>query len=257
MKKLIKISLLVLFVLVVYLGLITVLPKSSQLLKPTDNDEEVVQLASVDDIEGWDIDASGVKQVEIHSGNVDVVLSQEEGNRLIHAFNAIQKEDIYWDQSLENAYEYGPIGIEITVVMNHDEEITINPTQDFRIGYQDEIYATRYHLDIYDEIRELQTKYGFQWTNNNMGEEMNLLDTKVLYGQEKDVVVDPELMIIQTSNGFNILKTLPFYGFKTFNNILETYDEIVLNDIIETNNYVIKVIEIVDGEITAISVSNK
>lgn len=272
MKKIMKKVLFVLLAIVVYLGVITILPTSTTLSKPNDNDEEVIQLASSDDIEGWDIDVNNVKQVEIHAGSngngpVDVVLTEEEGLRIIHAFNAIQNKDINWDESLENAYEFGPIGIGITVVMNDGEKIVIGPSQDYRLGYKGELYATRYQLDIYDEVRQLQTKYGFQWTNNSLGHQMKDFESNILFGTENDCVVNPNIMMIQTSpyrghlmykNYLHVITTLPFYGFKTFNEYLKPYEgELVLNDTIETNNFIIKVIEIIDGEVTAISVSNK
>lgn len=261
MKKKIKIVVFVFLAIVLYLGVITILPAQSTLTKPTDNDEEVIQLATSDDIEGWDINIDEVKQVEIHSGFVDVILTEEEKNRILHAFNAIQKEEIYWDQSLENAYEYGAIGIGITVVMKNDEKVTINPTQDFRIGYNGEIYATRYHLDIYDEVRQLQTKYNFQWTNNSFGQQMKDFESNLLFGLENDYVVNPDIRIIQATfanKALHCLTTLPFHGFKTFSDYLKAYgNELVINDTIEINGYIIKIIEIDNGEVTTITVSKK
>lgn len=261
MKKKIKIVIFVFLVIVLYLGIITAIPAKSILTKPTDNDDEVIQLAASDDIEDWDINIDEVKEVEIHSGLVNVILTEDEGNRILHAFNAIQKKDIYWDQSLENAYEYGAIGIGITVVMKNDEKVMINPTQDFRIGYNDEIYATRYHLDIYDEVRHLQTKYNFQWTNNSFAQQMKDFEQNLLFGLENDLVVSPDIRIIQATYENKVLHcftTLPFYGFKTFHDYLKSYEnELVVNDTIEMNGYIIKIIEVVDGEVTTITISKK
>jgi len=193
------------------------------------------------------------------------VLTEEEGMRIIHAFNAIQNKDVNWDYSLEKAYEFGPMGIGITVVMNDGEEILINPTQDYRIGYKGELYATRYHLDIFDEVRQLQTKYGYQWTNNSYHKLAKY--SKMIFGTEIDSVVSPEIRIIEISpyneslniHSFSrIIARLPFYGFKTINDYLKPYEgKLVINDAIETKHFIIKVIEIVDGKVTAVSVSDK
>ena len=233
----------------------------STLIKGNENDSTLEILATVDDIENWDIDINDVESVELYVFFEDkkewefLTLTDTEVTRFIHAFNTIQKNDIYWDISSPTPlYNLTASSVSIDVNKKNGEKILLTYDPLNIIGYNENVYFTRYYLELGDVIRELQTKYGFRYVDLEYN--INIPDNKVLTAWYEDALISPALTVNDLRETLNKdrLNGLDM----TFNDIIESYkSEIELNDMIETEDMRIKIIEIKNNKVTAITVSFK
>lgn len=262
MKKIMKYVLFIIFSIVLIIGFLTIMPKSTKLVKY--GNEDIASKTNIDDIKGWDIPLDEVDFVILHGhidgiGRQDYILTKEEAESIVLAINAIQKKDIYWNV---DALTYGAPGPSFTIALKNGENIGfgLNPNGMY-IFYKDAEYVTRYYLDIYDEVRNLADKYKLHWSDYEGF--MSSCNQQIFMGETNDLIVDPDIKVIKAYTYINdeyphLFKTLPLYGLRTFSDIIKPYkDELELNDFVETNDYIIKVVEIKDGEITAVAVSKK
>lgn len=226
----------------------------SHLIKSEGNYDGLTEMAAVDDIDGWDISINEVASVSIVESNSRVSrLDFDEGVLLLNAFNAIRNSEI-----LEvTDYFYGGVAGRVVIKTVSGEEITIGYEPICVIGYKDRFYHTSYQVKYYDIIRNLSLKYKFRYVD---WEEFFLshgINNGYAAAEKNHLIIDPakEINEVRTDMG----KSKILAGNSSFEKILNKYsDKIMLNDVVETEDMRIKVIEIKDGHrVTAVAVEFK
>ena len=209
MKTGVKKFLLVILMLILYLIAVTFLPSYSKLVKSSIDDNNSNRFENTNDIEDWNLPLNNLDYVYLNvkpknSTTQGIILTNEEGIRLLNAFNAIQKNDIYWDQSPYTEALYGPLGIGIKVFYKNGEFISFIPNQAFMIYHNDAFYYTRYNLELFDEIRTLALTYDFEWLN--LESELKTTNGLPVVGNYKDIVISPNTKVISTFSNIKFVE---------------------------------------------------
>ena len=211
-------------------------------------------LKSEDKGDDWDIPVSEIALVYISEGKVNgglYFITEEEGIKLVNAFNAVRKEDIYWDLVNDEGL-YGPAYGNVVVMLNNGERIRIGINPFGWIDYQGFHYYTNFQIEYYDVIRELQVKYGFQYEDIEKGILMQT-DYGVMWYCKENIIVSLSCKLNDA------LRTMGFeYRVDneiTFGDLLSPYENLKLNDVVELEEWTIKVIEVKDeNRITGLAV---
>ena len=227
------------------------------LIKWENNNDISEQMMGQDDIDGWDIPIEQIKTVCIDEFRLDYhpyYLSQNEGIRLVKAFNAIQNKDIYYEESLENVY--GGYLSNIVVTLKSGEKIYIGYSPTCQLTYKEKVYYMSCQLKYYDVIRDLYKGIGsfpyIDW-------ETDYFDSTngVGVGWVNHIIIDPNKSINEARSILgNQKKENQDY---TFNDLLDYYRcDLEINDVVETEDIRIKVIEIKENHrVTAVAVEFK
>ena len=227
----------------------------SKLIKSSEDNAEIKNMAAIDDISGWDISIDEVDYVYLDEHKKDqepFFFTLEDGIRLVEAFNAIQNKNIY--PELTKDEKWGGYPYPIIVQLKSGEKIKLGYEPFCILQYNHLFYYTDYQIEYYDVIRELAQKYGFKYIDWE-----EYLSSSEGYGAALDshliLSPDKEVSDVYTTFGFNkkIQKGI------TFTDILNKYSgQLELNDVVETDDMLIKVIEIKENQrVTAIAVQFK
>lgn len=233
-----------------------------KLIKSSLNDNEINSQSKVDDIDDWDIEIEKIYDMYFYFYNPekgekwqDYQIEDQDKVRIIDSFNAIKRDDIYWDISNDEDL-YGAFFPYIKIIFKDGTQkmISINPF--LWIDVNEYHYYTNFQLEFYDVLRELQPKYGYPYVNYESEIPNYEIDGNGLFSVCKNnFIVNPDKDISTTLNNFDYKSN---YENQTFSDLIEPFiGEIELNDVVETKDLKIKVIEIKDGKITAVAVSLK
>ena len=260
MKK--KIITLCIFVLLIILVLILMISTNTTLYK-YQMSTNLESIANVDDIEGWDLHIDEIDEMYFIGTNEnrdeELPIEYSDQNLIINAFNTIKKSDIDWYDSHEG-YFYGTFP-SIKVIKKNGEIITltIDPflyqLQHNNWGY----YLKNFQLEYVDIIRMLKEKYNLKY--------MDYEEYIPISGNPIDILSassDGKYFVCLSKQNINEIlsylnhKSKLEYIFKSFDDLLKPYtNEIELNDVVETKDLKIKVIEIKEGKVTAAAVHIK
>ena len=117
-------------------------------------------------------------------------------------------------------------------------------------------YYTNFQIEFYDVLRELQLKYEYPYVNYE-SEILNYeIDGNGLFSVCKNnFIVNANKEIQSTLEIFDYKYN---YENQTFSDIIDPFiSEVELNDVVETKDLKIKVIEIKEGKVTAVAVTIK
>lgn len=208
-----------------------------------------------DNFAHWTIPVSDVSFVFIneHSKNNGLFfLTKEESIDLVTAFNSIKKNDIHWDLSNDEGL-FGPFYCNAVVVLNNGRQISLGINPWGIIDYMGVHYYTNYQLGYYDVIRELQIKYNFKFEDWEKA-----IPKQTNYGIawycKNDIILNLTCLV---NDALRTVGREETYGEAiTFEDLLKPHlDSLKLNDVVEIENMIIKVIEIKDNKrITALAV---
>ena len=231
-------------------------------LVKSDEEDKVSDMTTTDDIENWDIPVEDVETVtcwiymkddenqrhEYHS------ISEEDGIRIVEAFNAIQKSDIYWDLTYEGDLFGGPTW-HFKVEMKNGESINLPMNPFYYLNYKGIYYFPSFQIYYYDVIREICEKYDFSYLDY----ENHAIDNSA---EGLIWIINSDMIVLADNNINDTLKSISLNeidGYNlTFNDLLKTYkNDLELNDVVETDELYIKVIEIKEGKITTVAVKLK
>lgn len=215
---------------------------STTLIKWKENNEITEQMMKEDDIEGWDIPIDQIKTVCIDEFRLNIhpyYFSKKDGIRLVKAFNAIQKKDIYGEES------YGGYFSRVVVTLKSGEEIRIGYSPTCQLAYKGVYYYTSFQLEYYDVIRDLYKGKGsfpyVDWKTDYF-DSLGGVGT----GWINHIIVDPNKTINEARDLLYGMSKKEGQDY-TFTDLLEKYHcELELNDVVETEDMRIKVIEIKD-----------
>ena len=260
-------------IIILFLSLISILVGctfnvESKLVKSNEDDYLIKDMAKVDDIEGWDINVEDIEFATCYiplKGETkfdNQPLSKEDIIKVVEAFNAIQKSDINWNSQyieMDALFEYGP-GFEFTLTMKNGDikHLSMHPL--YYLAHNGIYTIPHYQIEYYDAVREICDKNGFAYLDYEYHiNAMQWDDNGVLVACEGNIIVNPEKEVNMVFDSVKpLLNEIEGYNKITFNDILKPYmNEIELNDIVETDEMYIKVIEIKEGKITAVAVTLK
>lgn len=218
-----------------------------------------LEMQKLEDIPEWDIAMDHIDQVAIRRNIKDAIsyqLTKREIEDLISAFNATKNSEIYWDLSnSENLYGYTYAFIDIK--MKDGEELCLPYTPFGIISYKGMHYYTNYQLLYYDAVREIDAKYHIgilDLENEFLYEYSNNGFATACYA---NLICSPNKTINEARRAIGMSEV--DNGKKELIEILDLYkNELMLNDVIETEDMRIKVIEIKDDHrVTAVAVEFK
>lgn len=220
--------------------------------KPNENLESI---ATVDDIEGWDIPLEEVKSVVVKSniynggGTREVTLSKEEATQLIQAFNAIQNKDIL---EIYTEALYGPPLNCSVIVETKNDQIILASDEIGYLWHKDIYYVLQVQTEYHNILRDLNKKYELGINYLEMLFEHDFKEG-IAYGGKNHLIVSPKLKVNDVRIALQY-ESLPEYHM-TINDLLESYkNKVSINDVISTKDMNIRILDIENNEVVAVDV---
>lgn len=220
--------------------------------KPNEN---IGSMTSVDDIEGWDIPLEEVKSVVVKSniynggGTREVTLSKEETTQLIQAFNAVQNKDVL------EIYTEALYGVSTNceiIIETNEGKIIIGSAEYGYVWHKDVWYILNVQTEYFNIIRDLDIKYDLGLNFYELFYS-NKLDETTVMGSKNHAVANPVVKVNDVRIQLKY-ESLPEYHM-TINDLLKPYEnKLAINDIVEIKDMRIKIIDMKDNQVIAVSV---